>query len=343
MSQNNSKTALVIGAGDQVGADLVPALILRGFSVRLFDHLPVEKTSAYPKLVKTFSDEKSLDEVWTIGDAASDDLITFLKENPADQIHHLAAILSANGEKNPELCWNINMKSLQIILEHLRFCENVKKTTLIWPSSIAAFGQLYDENFSANNPTKNEYPLLPKTIYGITKAAGELLGMYYHEKFGVDFRSVRFPGLINSTPPGGGSTDFAPQMYFDAVAGRKSNCFVRPDTQLPFLYMDDAIKALTEISVVDSNRLTRRVYNLNGISPTAQDFEISLKKHFPSFQVKYNPDFRQKIVDSWPKALDESLAVRDWGWRVDFELDKITLKMIENIQSLQNKVLKMSP
>ena len=241
------------------------------------------------------------------------------------KIYHLAAILSANGENNPQLCWNINMNGLVNILEIARIH---KLKQIITPSSIAAFGQ---ETPKDNVP--QETILLPKTIYGVTKVAGELLCDYYVKKFNMDIRGIRYPGLISSkTLPGGGTTDYAVDIFYKAVASKKYSCFLKEDTILPMMYMDDAIRGTIELAEANFEDLTYYSnYNFAAVSFSCEEIATEIKKHYPDFEIEYKPDFRQKIADSWPRSIDDSVAKKDWGWKAEFDLKKITQTMINDL------------
>jgi nucleoside-diphosphate-sugar epimerase len=241
------------------------------------------------------------------------------------KIYHLAAILSANGENNPQLCWNINMNGLVNILEIARIH---KLKQIITPSSIAAFGP---ETPKDNVP--QETILLPKTIYGVTKVAGELLCDYYVKKFNMDIRGIRYPGLISSkTLPGGGTTDYAVDIFYKAVASKKYSCFLKEDTILPMMYMDDAIRGTIELAEANFEDLTYYSnYNFAAVSFSCEEIATEIKKHYPDFEIEYKPDFRQKIADSWPRSIDDSVAKKDWGWKAEFDLKKITQTMINDL------------
>ena len=241
------------------------------------------------------------------------------------KIYHLAAILSANGENNPQLCWNINMNCLVNILEIARIH---KLKQIITPSSIAAFGP---ETPKDNVP--QETILLPKTIYGVTKVAGELLCDYYVKKFNMDIRGIRYPGLISSkTLPGGGTTDYAVDIFYKAVASKKYSCFLKEDTILPMMYMDDAIRGTIELAEANFEDLTYYSnYNFAAVSFSCEEIATEIKKHYPDFEIEYKPDFRQKIADSWPRSIDDSVAKKDWGWKAEFDLKKITQTMINDL------------
>jgi nucleoside-diphosphate-sugar epimerase len=246
-------------------------------------------------------------------------------EHDIDTIFHMAAILSATGEKDPKLAYDVNLQGLMNILEVARLKEVEK---VITPSTIAVFGP-----DAPKENTPNEVSLNPTTMYGITKAAGEKLLQYYHFKYGLDTRSLRYPGIISSeTAPGGGTTDFAVDLYFHAVSKKPYACFVKEDTALPFMYMPDAIKAIMNLANAEGSRLKRRVYNVNALRLTPRDIVNSIRRHVPDFSCTYAPDFRQAIADSWPHSIDDNVARQEWGWKPDFDLESMTRDMLEHIR-----------
>ncbi len=242
-------------------------------------------------------------------------------------IYHLAAILSAAGEKNPQLCWDVNMTGLHNVLEVAR---ELKVKQIICPSSIAVFGP---ETPRINTP--QETVILPKTMYGLTKAAGELLCDYYVEKFGLDVRGIRYPGLISyKTLPGGGTTDYAVEIFYEAIKNKKYKCFLKADTVLPMMYMDDAIRGTIQLAETDFAKLKNHSnFNFAGISFSCAELAAEIKKHILEFEISYEPDFRQKIADSWPASIDDSASREQWGWKVEYDLEKMTADMIKNLSS----------
>ncbi len=242
-------------------------------------------------------------------------------------VYHLVGILSAHGEKKPDLAWKVNMESLKNVLDLARDMG----LRVFWPSSIAAFGPTTPK---INTPQRTI--LEPSTIYGVSKVSGELLANYYFIKYGVDVRSLRYPGLISyKTPPGGGTSDYAVAIFVEAVKNKHYTCFVGPDTVLPMMYMPDAVKATIDIMSADPEKLTvRHSYNLASMSFSVSELAEEIKKHIPEFTIDYKPDERQKIADSWPKIIDDSQARKDWGWQPDFDLSKMTVDMLENIETL---------
>ncbi len=256
-------------------------------------------------------------------------LAEIVKKYKITTIYHLASILSAVGEKNPQLCWNINMTGLHNILEVAREL-GVKQ--IICPSSIAVFGP---ETPKIN--TKQQTIILPKTMYGITKAAGELICDYYVAKFGIDVRGIRYPGLIShKTLPGGGTTDYAVEIFYEALKNKSYKCFLKSDTILPMMYMPDAIRGTIQLAETDFARLKNHSnFNFSGISFSCSELANEIKKHIPDFEISYVPDFRQEIADSWPSSIDDSPAQEQWGWKAEYDLERMTEDMITN---LRNKI-----
>lgn len=216
------------------------------------------------------------------------------------------------------------MNGLINILETSRKYE-IK--TIIWPSSIAAFGPT-----TPRENTPNITILQPTTMYGITKVAGELLAEYYYKKYGLDIRSMRLPGIISSeTLPGGGTTDYAVEIFYEAIKNKKYTCFLKEDTALPMMYMPDCLKCMIDLLEADNSKLKRRVYNITGMSFSAGEIAAEIKKHIPQFEIDYKPDFRQEIADSWPKSIDDSLAREEWGWNPSYNLINMTKDMIDKL------------
>ncbi|MDQ6762484.1 MAG: NAD-dependent epimerase/dehydratase family protein [Bacteroidota bacterium] len=243
------------------------------------------------------------------------------------QIYLLAAILSATGEKNPALAWHLNMQSLLNVLEIAKE-ENLQK--IYWPSSIAVFGP--------SSPKKNcpqQTIIEPITVYGISKYAGEFWCNYYHQRYGVDVRSLRYPGLISyKSDPGGGTTDYAIEIFHAALDEKKYNCFLREDTYLPMMYMPDAIRATIELMESDAKKITVRTsYNISAISFSPKEIASEIKKYIPAFAVTYKPDYRQQIAESWPQSINDSIAQSDWNWKPEYDIMKMTNDMIENLKS----------
>ncbi len=244
-----------------------------------------------------------------------------------DTIYHLAAILSATGEQNPQLAWDVNVNGLYNVLEVAR---QQGVTRLFCPSSIAVFGP---ETPRDNTP--QETVLRPKTMYGVTKVTGELLCDYYARRFGLDVRGVRFPGIISSeTMPGGGTTDYAVEIFYAAIKHRRYTCFLRPDTVLPMMYMPDCIKASLDLMAADPSRLKHRTdFNLTAFSFSPAELAAEIQKHIPDFVCDYEPDYRQAIADSWPRTIDDSAAREEWGWQPEYDLPTMVVDMLEKVRS----------
>ena len=241
-------------------------------------------------------------------------------------VYLMAALLSATAEKNPAFAWDLNMNSLFHVL-NLAKSGQIKK--IFWPSSIAVFGPTTPHE---NTP---QYTIMePATVYGISKQSGERWCEYYHTHFGVDVRSVRYPGLISwSTPPGGGTTDYAVDIYHKALSDKEYDCFLSEDTKLPMMYMEDAINATIQIMEAPADQVKiRSSYNLSAMSFTPKEIAAELKKNIPEFIVTYNPDYRQIIADSWPASIDDSLAREDWNWNHQFDLETMTIEMLKNLK-----------
>ena len=250
-----------------------------------------------------------------------------VKKHKVTQVYLLAALLSATAEQNIELGWRLNMRSHSHVLD-LAKDGLIKK--IFWPSSIAVFGP--------TTPMENtpQYTIMePNTVYGITKQAGERWNEYYFNKFGVDIRSVRYPGLIGwKAAPGGGTTDYAVDIFHQAIQHGKYQSFLSANTGLPMMYMPDAIRATIELMEAPLDKIKiRSSYNLAGISFTPKQISDEIKKHISDFEITYNPDFRQSIADSWPKSIDDTHAQKDWGWNLEYDLEKMTSNMIKNLKN----------
>jgi nucleoside-diphosphate-sugar epimerase len=249
----------------------------------------------------------------------------FIIEEGITEVYLLAALLSATAEKHPDFAWRLNMEGLFTILD-LAKEGFVKK--IFWPSSIAVFGPTTPKILTP------QYTIAePTTVYGISKLAGERWCAYYHEKFGVDVRSIRYPGLISYTSmPGGGTTDYAVDIFYNAKRLGRYTSFLTSESALPMMYMEDAIRATVELMEADSNVLTvRSSYNISGCSFTPAELALEIKKHLTQFEIAYQPDFRQQIADSWPKSIDDTVARNDWGWKAKYDMSKIVSVMLENV------------
>ena len=309
MKQEN---ILIIGAGGQIGAVLTEALreVYGADHVVASDLKPLEAQSGPTEILNAL-DGQALEAV--------------VKKWRINQIYHLAAILSATGEKDPLWAWNINMTSLFNVLEIARQRSLSK---VYYPSSIAVFGRE-----AAHKDTPQYEVLIPETVYGISKVAGENWSNYYYRRYGVDVRSVRYPGIIGyQSMPGGGTTDYAVDIYHYAIQQKPYECFLRADTRLPMLYMPDAIRGTLELMEAPANRLSVRTsYNLAGMSFTPEEVAGSIRQLMPHFKISYKPDFRQAIADSWPASIDDSTARHDWNWRPEYDLDAMTKDMLHHL------------
>ncbi|NVJ47192.1 MAG: NAD-dependent epimerase/dehydratase family protein [Cytophagia bacterium] len=305
---------LVIGASGQLGSELTLAL------AELFgeNNVVASDISSPSPSIKHFAFEQ-LDVMNT------KQLGEIVDRHGVTQIYHLAAILSAKGEENPQWAWNLNMTSLLNVLE-LAKEKQLKK--IYWPSSIAVFGPT-----TPRDMTPQHTVMAPTTVYGISKQAGERWCEYYFQKYGVDVRSLRYPGLIGyKSLPGGGTTDYAVDIYHKALAGTEFSCFLKEDTALPMMYMPDAIKATISLMESPAEQVKiRSSYNVAGFSFTPAELADSIRKFHPNFQISYAPDFRQKIADSWPNTIDDSAARADWGWQPDYTVDQMSADILENL------------
>lgn len=247
-------------------------------------------------------------------------------DNGINEIYHLAAILSANGEWNPMKTWNINLNGLLSILELAREC-NMNK--VFFPSTIAVFG-----NTTPRKNTAQDVPLLPSTVYGMSKATGELWCNYYFKRYGVDVRSLRYPGIIGwQSLPAGGTTDYAVEIFHAALKNKHYECFLKEDTRLPMMYMDDAIKATIDLMEAPSETISVRYsYNLAAMSFNPSEIAAEIKKHIPEFTISYKPDFRQDIAASWSESIDDSVARKDWDWKPKYDLASMTIDMLDHLK-----------
>lgn len=308
---------LVIGASGQIGTELTLALRQRYGG----DQVIAADLKREADLLKGTGPFLPLDIM------DKEILRVQVRRHEVKTIYLLVAMLSAAGEKNPLLAWHLNMQSLLHTLEVARE-EGVQQ--VFWPSSIAAFGM---DAPKENCPQEAYAP--PSTVYGISKLSGEQWCYYYFQRYGLDVRSIRYPGLISyKTLPGGGTTDYAIEIFHSAIRGESYNCFLEEDTKLPMMYMDDAVRATIELMEAPSSKITVRTsYNLAGISFTPAEIAAEIKKLIPDFDIEYDPDFRQQIADSWPASIDDRTARRDWGWKPEFNLARMTETMIRHINA----------
>lgn len=305
---------LVTGALGQIGSELTLALR------EIYGVNNVLSTDIQPK-------EKVEDAYYETLDVMNAELISqIVEKHEITVVYHLAAMLSATAEKFPRKGWDLNMNSL---LTFLDLAKDKKIKQLYWPSSIAIFGS---ETPKIN--TEQNALAIPSTVYGISKRSGEFWCNYYYEKYGVDVRSIRYPGLISwKTRPGGGTTDYAVDIYYQALESASYECFLSEETPLPMMYMDDAIRATIELMQADEKNLTVRTsYNINALSFTPEELAKEIQKHIPEFKMTYKPDFRQEIADSWPASIDDSIAQKDWNWKPEFDVKKMTDSMLKNLK-----------
>jgi threonine 3-dehydrogenase len=312
-----AKKILVIGAHGQLGSVLTKALQ----AIHGIDNV----------IASDIKNSSSFEGRFEILDATDYDQMHYLViKHEISEIYHLAAILSANGEKNPLGTWDINMKALLNVLEVARI-EQVNK--VFYPSSIAVFGDSAPKDACPQNAV-----LDPSTVYGISKAAGENWVNYYFKKYDLDVRSLRYPGIIGyQSLPGGGTTDYAVDIFHKAISGENFTCFLEKDTRLPMIFMDDAIRATLELMEAPKENITIRTsYNLSGISFSPEELAAEIQKVIPTFTIEYAPDFRQKIAESWPKIILDSKAKSDWNWKPAYSLKKMTEKMILELRKNLN-------
>ena len=311
---DEGKTILITGARGQIGSDLTVALVDRYGTQQVIASgrrpLPASDTELLTYEILDVTDLWRLQEL--------------VERYRIDTIYHLAGILSAKGEEHPDRCWQVNIDGLRNVLEVAK-SHHLK---VFWPSSIAVFGP---------HTRKIDTPQIaiedPSTMYGITKLSGEMLCRYYADRFGVDVRSLRLPGIISyRTLPGGGTTDFAVEMFYEALKSHKYTCFVRPHTRLPMMYVPDAIAATIELMDADPACITvRSSYNIAAVSFSAAELAAEIQKYLPNFSCDYAPDFRQAIADSWPSVIDDSQARQDWGWQHRYDLPAIVADMLAHL------------
>lgn len=307
---------LVIGASGQIGVELTLALrnIYGG------DNVIASDLKGESDLLRGSGPYVTLDVM------NREMLHVLILEKQITQIYLLAAILSATGEKNPGLAWQLNMQGLLNVLE-IGKQTNVRK--IYWPSSIAVFGPT-----SPKQNCPQSTIIEPVTVYGISKHAGEAWCKYYHDHYNLDVRSLRYPGLISyKSAPGGGSTDYAVEIFYKAKKGESYTCFLEPNTYLPMMYMNDGIRATIELMEAPADKIkVRTSYNISAMSFSPEEIAAEIKKHLPQFTIRYEPDYRQKIAKGWPESIDDSEARKDWNWKAEFDLAKMTEDMLKNVK-----------
>ncbi|CAM1356005.1 NAD-dependent epimerase/dehydratase family protein [Tenacibaculum halocynthiae] len=309
-------TILIIGACGQIGTELTERLreVYGGKNIIASD-------------IREGNDEMMAAGPFEIVDATNkEQILEVIEKYNVNQVYLMAAMLSATAEKYPLKGWDLNMTSLLAVLE-LAKDKHIEK--VYWPSSMAVFG-----NTSPKMNTPQKTVMEPSTVYGISKVAGEHWCNYYHNKYGVDVRSIRYPGIISwKTLPGGGTTDYAVDIYFEALKNKNFECFLGENTRLPMMYMKDAIDATIQIMQANSDQIKIRTsYNLGAISFTPKEIANEIKKYVPDFSISYKPDFRQDIADTWPQIIDDSQARKDWGWKHEFDLASMTNDIISNLK-----------
>ena len=318
-----SETILILGAGGQIGGEL---------TIKLRSIYGDDNVIASDIRESIFHQE--LNGPFEMLDATDKEaILATIKKYKVTQVYLLAALLSATGEKFPGKAWDLNMTSLLAVLD-LAKEKHIKQ--VYWPSSIAAFGPTTPKQ---NTPQRTI--MEPSTVYGISKISGEFWCNYYYEKYGVDIRSIRYPGIISwKTKPGGGTTDYAVDIFFKAVEKGSYECFLREDTRLPMMYMQDAVDATIQLMQADAKDIKIRTsYNLSAIDFTPKELSEEIKKHIPDFEITYKPDFRQEIADSWPQSIDDSHARTEWNWSHKFDISSMTQDIIKNLQAQKNQEL----
>jgi nucleoside-diphosphate-sugar epimerase len=322
MTRRDMKKILVIGAVGQIGSELTMALREKYGNENVIacgrKTVPSEKLfNSGPFEYIDITQRETVENV--------------VKKYDIDTIYNMAAILSAKGEEKPIQCWNVNINGFYNIIE---IAHEYKMVRVFVPSSIAVFGP---ETPRQNTP--QETVLKPKTMYGVTKVVGELLGDYYFNKFGLDVRGIRYPGIISSeTLPGGGTTDYAVEIFYKAIKEKKYTCFLKKDTVLPMMYMPDCIKATIDLMEVDISKLKHHCdFNITSMSFSAGTLADEIKKHIPEFKCEYKPDFRQAIADSWPQSIDDTPARKEWNWKPSYDLESMTIDMLKKLENRHKK------
>lgn len=314
---------LVTGANGQIGSELVEALGTR-YSAERVVRLDLVPPSTANEPVQNGAASSGPFEVADVRDRST--LAAVMEAYDVKVVYHLASLLSASGEQQPDRTWDVNMTGLKNVLDLAR----TRDVRVFWPSSIAVFGP--------STPTENtpqQTVLDPTTIYGVTKRSGELLCRYYHRRYGIDVRSLRYPGLIShKTAPGGGTTDYAVEMFGRAVNGEPYACFLEPEARLPMMYMPDAIRATLALMDADGETLTvRESYNVGGVCFSPEELAAAIRRRVPNFDCRYAPDERQQIADAWPSSIDDTAARSDWRWTPEYDVEAMVDDMLKHLRS----------
>ena len=309
-------TILVLGASGQIGTELTQKL-----------REVYGETNVIASDIREGNAEMMASGPFEIIDATcKETILSVVQKYKVNQVYLLAAMLSATAEKFPQKAWDLNMSSLLALLD---LAKEKHIQQVYWPSSIAVFG-----SSTPKNNTPQQTIMEPSTVYGISKISGEFWCNYYHQKYGVDVRSIRYPGIISwKTKPGGGTTDYAVDIYFKAIEDKKYECFLSENTRLPMMYMPDAVNATIQLMQEKSENIKIRTsYNLAAIDFTPKEIAAEIQKHLPDFQITYKPDFRQAIADSWPSSINDDHARKDWNWKHNFDLETMTKDILKNLK-----------
>ena len=308
------KRILVTGSYGQIGTELIGAMRKKYGG----ENVIATGRKKPPKVLREDGPYYRLDVLDT------NQLHTMLVDYDIDIVLHNASLLSATGEKNPQLAYRTNIEGAYNVLEAVRI---LRLDQVMIPSSIAAFGPS-----TPRDNTPNDVIMRPTTAYGVSKVFIELWGEYYSKRYDMDFRSLRYPGIISSEAlPGGGTTDYAVEIFYEALKNKQYTCFLGKDTMLPMMYMPDCIKSTIDLIEADESKLVHRSFNVTAMSFTPEDIANEIKKHIPDFKIDYEPDFRQQIAETWPRSLDDSAARDEWGWQPNFDLAKMTSDMLEKL------------
>lgn len=317
MPSSDNARILITGACGQIGTELTAALRAHHGD----DNVVATDVQPLPARLTDRGPGERLDVT------DRDALANLVRKYRINTIYHMAAILSATGEEKPRLAWQVNTGGLYTVLEVAR---ELGVPRIYHPSSIAAFGPE-----TPKDRTPQETVLRPTTMYGVTKVTGEMLGAYYHRRYGIDVRGIRYPGVISSeTPPGGGTTDYAVAIFYEAIQRGRYTCFVREDTVLPMIYMPDCIRATLMLMEADATNLKHAAeYNLAALTFSAGELAAAIRSHLPDFEIEYKPDFRQQIADSWPRTINDTAAREEWGWHPEYDLPAMVDDMLKRLSA----------